>query len=72
MTVAANARLSEQCYGSGTAQFAYDAAIIAIRIAASSTGTVPADALPHGLPRHRLIGQPTTGLVSRRLPYPTT
>jgi hypothetical protein len=68
VTVPANARLSEQCYGSGTAQFAYDAAIIAIRIDSSSTGTVPASVLPRGLPRHRLIGPPTTGLVSRRLP----
>lgn len=71
VTVPANARLSEQCYGNGTAataQFAYDAAIIAIRIDASSTGTVPADALARGLPRHILVGPPTTGLVSRRLP----
>src|ERR1700722_19711621 len=52
VTVPANTILTEGCYAYGTGQFAYDAAITAIRINSSSTGTVPS-LLPPGIVRHR-------------------
>lgn len=61
--VPANAVLTETCYGESSDQYAYDAAIMAIRITSSSVGTVPT-LLPHhilpGWPRSsaRVIGPP--------------
>jgi len=42
VTVPADTILSEGCYANGSQQFAYDAAITAIRIDSSTTGTKPA------------------------------
>ncbi|HEX4090043.1 MAG TPA: hypothetical protein VHZ33_15130 [Trebonia sp.] len=61
VTVGAGTALSEVCYAYGTNQKAYDAAIIAIRINASSLGTEPT-ALPHHIVpvirKGPLIGRP--------------
>ena len=51
VTVPANTVLTEVCYAYGTNQVAYDAAIMAIRITASSLGTEPTL-----LPRHIVPG----------------
>jgi hypothetical protein len=63
-TVPANTVLTETCYGESSDQYAYDAAIMAIRITASSAGTEPT-VLPHrivpGLPKASpgvIIGPP--------------
>ena len=40
VTVAANTILTEGCYADGSSQYAYNAAITAIRIDSSSTGTI--------------------------------
>jgi hypothetical protein len=45
-TVPANAVLTETCYAESSHQYAYNAAIMAIRITSSSAGTVPTT-LPH-------------------------
>ena len=41
VTVAANTVIEEDCLGDGTGQSVYNAAITAIRVAASSAGTRP-------------------------------
>jgi hypothetical protein len=63
-TVPGNTVLTETCYGESSDQYAYDAAIMAIRITSSSAGTMPT-ALPHrivpGLPKASpgvIIGPP--------------
>jgi hypothetical protein len=63
-TVPANTVLTETCYAETGGQYAYNAAIMAIRIASSSAGTVPTALPPHivrGLPRTSpgvIIGPP--------------
>jgi hypothetical protein len=61
VTVPANTVLTEVCYAYGTNQLAYDAAIMAIRITASSPGTeqgrVPHHVVP-GPRRRTLAGGP--------------
>ena len=61
VTVTANTVLTEVCYAYGTNQQAYDAAIMATRIASSSAGTTPT-LLPHhiipGLRKRSLAGGP--------------
>jgi hypothetical protein len=49
-TVPANAVLTETCYGESSGQYAYDAAIMAIRITSSSAGTVPTAVAHHIVP----------------------
>jgi len=62
--VPANTVLTETCYGESGDQYAYNAAIMAIRITSSSTGTVPTALPPHivpGLPKASpgvIIGPP--------------
>ena len=63
-TVPGNTVLTETCYAETGGQYAYNAAIMAIRITSSSAGTVPT-ALPprivRGLPRTSpgvIIGPP--------------
>ncbi|HEY5018666.1 MAG TPA: hypothetical protein VII59_18005 [Streptosporangiaceae bacterium] len=61
VTVPANTVLTEVCYAYGTNQLAYDAAIIAIRITSSSTGTVPTQLPRHivpGLRKRSHVGEP--------------
>ena len=65
--VSANSALSEQCYGFGTAQFEYDAAITAIQIDSSSMGTQP-DLIRRRLPWHAVGIPPRIGPLTRRLP----
>ena len=61
MTVPAGTEVEEDCFGDGTGQDAFNAAITAIRITSSSVGTEPT-VLPHhivpGLRKSSPVGGP--------------
>lgn len=61
-TVPGNTVFTESCYGEGSKQYAYNAAITAIRIESSTAGTaqavVPQHLLPRRAPRREFTGPP--------------
>ena len=67
-TVPANGVMTESCYGEGTSQFYYDAAITAMRISSSSMGTEPSIVPQHVLetPPSSIIGPPRGSRPERR------